>query len=107
MAGTKVLATNVHVEHEGESVLLEAGSELPKWARELVTNPAAFVPEGEADQEEPDPGSDEAKGYADQTVDELTALLKERELPTSGNKAELVARLTEADQEEPDPGSDS
>ncbi|KAF1991904.1 hypothetical protein K402DRAFT_399860 [Aulographum hederae CBS 113979] len=35
--------------------------------------------------------------YSKRKVDELTAMLKERSLPSSGKKAELIARLEEAD----------
>ncbi len=38
-----------------------------------------------------------AEGYDSQTKAELEAELESRGLPTSGNKAELVARLEEAD----------
>lgn len=37
--------------------------------------------------------------YAKKTVVELQEILKARNLPHTGKKAELVARLTEADQE--------
>lgn len=45
--------------------------------------------------------SDDAdeEGYAAMTVDELKEELEERDLPVSGNKAELVARLDEDDVE--------
>lgn len=39
----------------------------------------------------------EAPSYDDQKLEDLRATLKERGLPTSGNKAELVERLNEAD----------
>lgn len=37
------LATDVHVQRDGEPVLLPAGSKLPDWAKELVTNPKALT----------------------------------------------------------------
>lgn len=47
-----------------------------------------------ADSADSEPEEDQ---YASQTVAELRALLSERELPTSGNKADLVERLHEDD----------
>lgn len=41
--------------------------------------------------------SDSEVGYEDLSKDELSELLKERDLPHSGTKAELIARLEEAD----------
>ena len=38
-----------------------------------------------------------AEEYESLTVAELKDLLRERELPVSGNKAELIARLVESD----------
>ena len=35
--------------------------------------------------------------YSKKTVADLTEILKSRSLPTSGKKADLIARLTEAD----------
>lgn len=45
----------------------------------------------------PAEGAVEAPSYDDQKLEDLRATLKERGLPTSGNKAELVERLNEAD----------
>lgn len=39
----------------------------------------------------------ETRSYDDLTVEQLKELLKERDLPVSGNKAELVERLVESD----------
>jgi hypothetical protein len=43
------------------------------------------------------PATDDKPGYAANTVNELKAILTERGLETTGNKADLVARLEEAD----------
>lgn len=105
MAG-KVLGSYVHVtKDDGSVVILEPGQELPAWASELVTNPAAF-----ADEATVDPGSESGnseEGYAGQSVDELKTLLKDRELPVSGKKPELVARLEQDDAEKAASGSES
>jgi hypothetical protein len=48
--------------------------------------------------------------YEDKTVNELRDELRDRDLPVSGNKAELVERLEEADQEaedEPEGGDET
>lgn len=55
----------------------------------------------EDDVEEEDDDEDESESeYAGHTVDELKEFLTERDLPVSGTKAELIARLEEADGEE-------
>jgi len=41
----------------------------------------------------------EEQGYDSYTVDELKGFLGERDLPVSGNKGELIARLEESDAE--------
>lgn len=48
--------------------------------------------------------ADDEVTYDDLTKDELSELLKERDLPHSGNKDELIARLVESDNTEPDEG---
>lgn len=45
--------------------------------------------------------SDDEVTYDDLTVAELSELLKERDLPHTGKKDELIARLVEADNAEP------
>ena len=60
------------------------------WAR--LDSLVAEWAEAGADESEP-----EEDQYASQTVAELRALLSERDLPTSGNKADLVERLHEDD----------
>lgn len=44
--------------------------------------------------------------YEDMKVDELKALLAERDLPVSGTKDELIARLVESDEAEPESDDD-
>lgn len=60
------------------------GEEEPVPEQEPVQTPEAEVSEDE-----------EVEDTESKTVAELRALLAERGLPTSGNKAELVARLQE------------
>jgi hypothetical protein len=62
--------------------------------------PAAVVNEitTEASTEEIEEIEDE--GYEGHTVEELKGFLAERGLPVSGNKAELVARLSEDDEQD-------
>lgn len=62
------------------------------WARldSLLTERAG----ASTDSAESEPEEDQ---YASQTVAELRTLLNERDLPTSGNKADLVERLHEDD----------
>ena len=48
------------------------------------------------------------EGYDDLVVDDLQDLLRERDLPVSGNRSDLIERLEEDDAEsEPDSGEDS
>lgn len=52
MAKKSVLKTDVHVTNDkGEAKLLKAGSEVPKWASKLVTNPKAFTDVEDASEE--------------------------------------------------------
>lgn len=103
MAG-RILATHVHVHREGkESVILEAGSVVPKWAEKLITNPAAFA---EPVVEEPGEAAAEHGEYSTWTNRDLKAALVERELPVSGNHDELVQRLIDDDTEKAENGDD-
>ncbi len=52
-------------------------------------------------EEDGEDGGDAAE-YSDYTVDELKDKLRERELPVSGSKEELVARLEEDDESSED-----
>lgn len=52
-------------------------------------------PEPQAAEVEAEAPQEEVEGYESMTNAELRELLTERELPTSGTKAELVARLQE------------
>lgn len=94
----KVLATHVHVFKEGasEATILEAGSKVPDWAKDQVTNPAAYVdaPKGKTSDSDDDTSSSD---YASWKYQRLVAEAKKRELPTSGKAPDLIARLTEDD----------
>lgn len=97
MAG-RILAAFVHVtKDDGSVVVLKPGAEVPKALRKYVTNDKVFVAESE---EQTETGTDTADGvtpYDASTIPDLQAELKKRELPTSGNKGELLARLVEHD----------
>lgn len=78
----KTLARTVHLVNPetNERVALEAGTELPEWASELVTNPQAFEPEGPVgtaaswDAETANAVSADADGYpADGTIEDVLA----------------------------------
>jgi hypothetical protein len=59
------------------------------------------VPEPESYGLEPEEAeAEEAGGYGEYTVEELKEFLRERDLPVSGSKEELVERLEEADKAE-------
>lgn len=89
---SRVLRHNVHVTLEDNSVvILPAGASVPKEYAEFVTNPKAYV-----DVELAGDGEQAAGGeglYAGESVPNLKAELKKRELPQTGNKAELIERL--------------
>ncbi|WP_382307289.1 SAP domain-containing protein [Herbiconiux sp. UC225_62] len=100
--GARVLATDVHVWREDKAafITLPADTVVPDWATDLVTNPKAFK---EVEENDAPAGDDTpATSYAEMKNDELKALLKKRELPTSGKHDELVARLNEDDAERAD-----
>lgn len=47
-----------------------------------------------------DAGDGEESDYDDMSIEELKTILRARDLPVSGNKDELIARLEEDDSEE-------
>ena len=82
--------------------------EEPEAVHELVITsedhsdgaPDGSVPEHalkEDDEEEEE--DDELEDYSELVVEDLKAILQDRDLPVSGTKAELVARLEAYDQE--------
>ena len=90
-------------------MVLAAGEELPGWAADQVTNPAAFVedePEGDGPTDSPDEpatGSD----YEAMTVTDLRSEIRSRnedgrdddaKMSTDGVKADLIAALEADDQ---------
>jgi hypothetical protein len=97
MAG-RVLGSYVHVTNKkGETEVLAPGQELPAWAKEQVTNPAAFRGDAVESESEPTGATESATGYAALAVKDLKAELKKRELPQTGKQAELIARLEKDD----------
>ena len=54
---------------------------------------APETPEAPVDEGDDEPAAAAAEDFGSLTVVELKALLRERGLPVSGRKAELVARL--------------
>lgn len=106
MAGA-ILGSYVHVENKkGEVVVLQPGQELPAWAKDLVTNPAAFLDASAVESKSEATGSEPATGYAALAVKDLKAELKKRELPQTGKQAELIARLEKDDAEKASQSTD-
>jgi hypothetical protein len=96
------LRTDVHVWDDEKSafVVLERGTEVPEKFANLVTNPKAYADPADAEGDgQDDEESDKPEGYAALNVEELKAELRLRELPQTGNKPDLIARLIEADAE--------
>lgn len=112
------LTANVWVPdpESGEPVLLEAGAEVPDWAKDLVQNPKVFAHEAEPEapaepaastetvapiepSAEPDAPAEPANGrvkrtdYESMDFRELQHEAKARNLSASGTKEELVAKL--------------
>jgi len=90
MANTKV-ARHVHVVNPetGERAWLEPGDTVPAEFKDCIVNPKAFE-----DVPEDDDNILEQQDYERLEVKDLKALAKSRNLDNSGNKAELVHRLT-------------
>jgi len=104
----KLLANVFATSPSGEKVFLAAGTEAPKWAHGVITNPAVLpqtatveqdggaVPAPESEQEPasaPDEDAELRTALEDKTVDQLRDLAHEQGLPTGGKKAELIDRL--------------
>ena len=123
----RVLKHDVHVVHDRNQVtVLRAGDEVPEKFAELVVNEKAFR---EAAEDESTATAATEVAPAGATVvttggdtsstglsapydeklakDVLVAELTRRELPTSGNKPELIARLEVDDRDKAAGGSDS
>lgn len=96
---TKFAGGFAEVDDEHANAIRSFAEAHPEYAiEEIDAGPPAQDPAtGEGEGE--DTGEGEAK---DPTNDELRAELKERGLPTTGNKDELLARLAESD--DPDEG---
>jgi hypothetical protein len=105
-----------HLEHAGwrfvegdrehwPEELREAGREGMVYIRNRYTGGTAFVPEltghlGERGWEEVDPDAERAAELEDKTVAELREQARERGLPVSGTKDELLARLRGEEQDQ-------
>lgn len=106
MAG-EMLGSYVHITKEdGSVVVLEPGQAVPDWAAEIVTNPKAFADQTVETESEDESEEEESGGYADLDVEGLKSALKDRELPVSGTKPELIARLEQDDAEKEGSGSE-
>lgn len=92
--------SNPLTEDEAKSLTKEEKEWLRNWNRhdEIPGEDAPSADEDDDEDEEDDGG----EGYDDLTNDELKEELRKRDLPVSGNHAELVARLEEDDEEDDD-----
>jgi hypothetical protein len=106
MRGT--LAVDVHLTvNRNEIKVLKAGTKVPDWADELVTNPAVFAESSSDSGEDSGPGTPAAaaaSGTTEGTLDyeklkkkDIQALAAERGVDSSGTIAVIAARLTEQD----------
>ncbi len=99
----KIARTHVHVEKkggkdDGKVVIFAAGDEIPAWAQKIISNDDVYAEDDAVVEEAPE--SPAAGPYDGKPDDELRALLTARELPTDGDTAALIARLTQADAEQ-------
>ena len=109
----KRLTASVRVLNEsGVQTILEAGSPLPSWADDQVTNPAAFEESSEPEPVTAEVASElegeagqaftanaELEGvpdYGSMSLAELQESAVAKGLPKSGTKAELAAALADA-----------
>ena len=102
MMGRRLAASVRVTGASGSPVVLAAGEELPGWAADQVTNPAAFV-EDEPAEDEPTTDAETAPvgvtDYSAMRVADLKAIADERGLAVEGTaKADYVAALTAADE---------
>lgn len=74
-----------------------AGTWGPGEVVEVDEATAAALIEGGFAKAASGPATTSASGYAGLSVADLRALLADRDLPTTGRKAELIARLEEAE----------
>jgi len=94
MAG--VLRHDVHIQlrrkNRWETIVLRAGTEVPKHLAKHVTNPKAYV---QNDVAESDTGENDSTDERDTLIVELRL----RDLPTDGTVDELKQRIEEHDAE--------
>jgi hypothetical protein len=99
----KIARTHVHVhKKDGTVKVFAAGEEIPAWAQKVITNNDVYAENAESVEPDSDGGDEggEQGPYDGKSDDELRAILRERELPTDGDTAALVERLTQADAEQ-------
>ena len=82
---TDIDRNNSHTDASSEHTALLADATIPEEA-------PTYSPQLQEDEETPDE-SNEDVNYSAMKVAELKELLKEKELPVSGTKAELIERL--------------
>lgn len=80
-------------ENEDGTASYSGSLNVAEWERYLRDSGKDAAPSVEVPVQEPE--ADAEGSLEDKTVDELKDLLRERDLPVSGNKDELVARLSE------------
>lgn len=94
--GLKRVLSNPLTEDEAKSLTKDEKTWLRNWNRH------GEIPGEEAPESEDDGSGGGDTDYEDQSVEELKDELRRRDLPISGNKTELIARLEEDDESEDD-----
>src|SRR5688572_8063518 len=90
----------IEVEEADADRLRQVAADFPQYGITEVTAGGA------SDAESTESDEDEEEGGTDPTNDELREALRERGLPVSGNKDELILRLAESDAELEDDDSE-
>lgn len=95
----KVKQPKLRVDHGpiDDDIIDELTDAEKAWLRSW--NRGDEIPDGDADVDaDEDEDEDEGADYSTMSNDELRAELKRRDLPTGGNKDELIERLEEDDE---------
>lgn len=95
----KTVQRSVHVQGRG---WFHKGDQMPDDVAERITNPSVFADPGDSGKLRDDSVDSQVKStkdspYGDESKTSLQRLCAERDLPQSGTKTELIARLEAAD----------
>lgn len=84
---------NVDISHDGFPERYSVGDEVPEWVTEEICSPNNWSDGSDLFMD----ADEQFDSYEKMTVNELKAELATRNLPTNGNKGDLVERLQKND----------